>query len=389
MFAACCCATQTTEQSLDTQDRPSQINAVRLGWSSDQEIEKVLTGVGAPPEVSDFVAAVHKLYFDSGREKVANVWQPPDKDPTFHNWDHGRNVWNFASWYASQDAAFACTGGSATSNEMCALALNIAALCHDVMHPGTPNQKPVVEETFLPQVQRWATAEGIQDFETKDLKGFAEDLWEHLRGAGVDETHFMGALGKGFCSKEKEEADSSFDVADLLINRAPQETLHAWITMRLLQKHVGAIYNTHAALILVPITMTSINLHFMTMGNHGAYVDAMRSQPACYQLGLILRGLDMGWCSQEGIAESYSDRVVVGTTFGPRFLIESGSASGDYTNGEQKFADIVGAYVKELSAKKILPDPIADQFASGIASHRSIVGTPEFHTAVEKLKGFA
>eukprot|EP00929_Paragymnodinium_shiwhaense_P000241 TRINITY_DN100493_c0_g1_i1.p1 TRINITY_DN100493_c0_g1~~TRINITY_DN100493_c0_g1_i1.p1 ORF type:complete len:385 (+),score=88.52 TRINITY_DN100493_c0_g1_i1:132-1286(+) len=366
----------------------------RLGWCSDSEIEQALVALGAPQGIGVVVQALHALYFDGSRDDHRSQWQCEDYTPTFHNWDHGRNVWNFANWYSVQEGAFSWAGRTpAHDDRVCALCLSLAALCHDVMHPGTPNRKDMVEATFLPQVRRWAEEQGLPCCASMELEGFAEDLWSQLQDAGVEEAQFAKALGTGFCSKEKEEADVSLGVPKLLATRAPQETLHAWITTSLLRKHVASLYNGHRAEIIVPITMTSINLHFMTMGNHSAYIDAMlEPNLTCFRLGLILRALDMGWCSQEGINAvnghpcCEADAAEVGKTFGPRFLVESGGASSDYVAGEQKFADTVGAYVKELLEKSIVPEGVAGIFFAGIEAHRKLVSQAEFQEAVRRLQ---
>jgi len=311
-----------------------------------------------------FMADLHKLYFDENKAKFYKDYV--GQHVHFHNWDHARNIWKFAQWFTEQKIE---QKDVKTLEKEEQFFLTLAAISHDVMHPGTKNDQQMVEASFLPNVNAWSK-------KSWTLEEYAKDL---LEMTGVESSQLRSIMGCDFGPAEKACGND----VETLMTRAPQELLHAWITATLLAKHVGPFFQnpTNLVKVVIPILMTSINIHFMVLFHGGAPTpdnikkwvnDEPKESP--YNLGLLLHLFDMGYICETGILSTD-----VGVTFAARYLVESnnsGNGFGSTFEGVQKgqdfFADMaVMPYLQALRQTKVMGERTFEQLSDGVAAFKA------------------
>jgi hypothetical protein len=306
-------------------------------------------GMNGKIDVVAFVEELHGLYFDVNKEPSQQTYWTDYVH--FHNWDHGRNVWGFANWYATQKET------SLSAEER--FYLTLAALAHDVMHPGTPNNKQQVENTFLPVLNKWSGAKGADT----SLKEYADDL---INTVGLQSS--IESIKKSMGCAFKSCGDDA-SLAQVLMDRAPQEVLHSWVTVELIKKHMPPLVKKLQS-IVVPILMTSISAHFAVLfagppfpnhDNIAAHVRAEAQSGREYTLGLLIHLFDMGYLCETGLRGLEPNSEQVAVTFGARFLVESnnnGQGLSDWDKvmkGQTDFTAIVSKYLEALGDEKVIP----------------------------------
>mmetsp|Transcript_146509 Transcript_146509/g.270349 ORF Transcript_146509/g.270349 Transcript_146509/m.270349 type:complete len:432 (-) Transcript_146509:116-1411(-) len=338
-------------------------------------------------DLEGFVKEVHHLYFDAAKPFPPEAGQQENQYQEqyvhFHNWDHGRNVFAFTKWYVNRE-----NSGISPENQFL---LMLAALAHDVMHPGTPNRRDIVEKTFLHMVNNWKQKSGVL------LKHYAEELLESIGGEAISDT-IRGALGCGQvpCVDGNDDEQT---VTDVLLDRAPQEVLHAWLTIQLLINH--GFPDTEQRLqrlqtVAIPILMTSITAHFAVLLGPNfndfapqrivQHVNA-EAQKEIPKLGLLLHFFDMGY-----IGQSSAGSPNVGIKFAARYLVESDNSGKGLLcslekvkGGQVGFANgVVGGYLEAL--KEVIDSGVFETLKSGLAFFVNKVQSDDFGTELEKEK---
>mmetsp|Transcript_31661 Transcript_31661/g.54879 ORF Transcript_31661/g.54879 Transcript_31661/m.54879 type:complete len:456 (+) Transcript_31661:84-1451(+) len=321
-------------------------------------------------DLEGFVKEVHHLYFDAAKPFPSEAGQQENQYQQqyvhFHNWDHGRNVFAFTKWYVNR-----ANSGISPENQFL---LMLAALAHDVMHPGTPNRRDIVEKTFLHMVNNWKQKTGVL------LKHYAEELLESIGGEAISDT-IRGALGCGQvpCVDGNDDEQT---VTDVLLDRAPQEVLHAWLTIRLLINHGFPNTNTEQMqqrlqTVAIPILMTSIVAHFKVLFDtefkpHPELIEKHvdeEAQKEIPKLGLLLHFFDMGYICQSSTSPS------AGIRFAARYLVESNNAPfglpdmGTVAGGQVRFGqNVVGKYLEDLHNFKVIDSDVFKELKDGLES---------------------
>jgi len=309
----------------------------------------------------------------------------------FHNLDHANNIEEFATWYTKK------AGIRGKDQKL----LVLSAISHDVLHSGGDNNEAVVTKTFIPAVHRV-----FPETSQHDLAWFARDIWKELSAERVTREQMRLALGAN-------HAKSSAEVPALLVERTPQEVVHAWVAIQYLKRHS---IDVEKSKFVINILMTSITLHFRIRfagppSVEKDYVNSMCTDSlfGTFSCGMLLHLLDMGWptqtlCAKEGGCKNTQQtyKKAPGLFFGPRFLAESKrykqvkvkdvitpiKSLDQVWTAEADFIDMVIAFVENLQHARVFFGDRKDIPAALIASarfHKGVVKSSEFTQEVRKV----